>query len=389
MTTFTQRLQQIASYFAAGDTHLGYRRLLDAAIETLDFDVYASTLRFCDWYDAHSSNPDASALNVEVQGLLQTIANALPKVSPDTGSPRLEAQSVQKRYAKGAFNLSATTVTLRPSEIVGLVGENGNGKTTLLRILNGELKPDAGNVRYNLTHGSSAPTTYETKAALAFIPQRPLSWYGGLMENLQFAATFTGYTSRQNGLWTEMMVARMGLRPFRTYNWSRISSGYKMRFELARTLARKPQVLLLDEPLANLDILAQQIILEDLRFLAGSSTMPLSIILSSQQLYEVEKVSDQVVFLQKGVPRYQSLKSTADVRPGLTVELETGATREDLLQSLNGLPVQKLSFNGGVYIVYFNNDVSLPQVLRALADASLSVKYLRDISTSSRRFFDA
>lgn len=389
MHTQSKRLEQVAGYFAAGDTHLGYRRLLDAAIETVNFDVYEATLRFCDWYDKQSENADASALHTEVQGLLQTIANALPKTVEDTTSPRLEAQNVQKRYAKGAFSLSATTVTLRPSEIVGLVGENGNGKTTLLRILNGELKPDAGDVRYRLTHGTSAPTVYETKAALAFIPQRPLSWYGGLMENLQFAATFTGYTGRQNRLWTEMMVARMGLRPFRGYNWSRISSGYKMRFELARTLIRKPQVLLLDEPLANLDILAQQIILEDLRFLAQSATMPLSIILSSQQLYEVEKVSDQVVFLQKGVPKYQSLKSTTEVRPGLTIELEAGATRDELLQSLTGLAVQKLSFNGGVYIVYFSSGVSLPQVLRALADAPLPVKYLRDISTSSRRFFDA
>ncbi len=186
-----------------------------------------------------------------------------------------------------------------------------------------------------------------------------------------------------------MIVARMGLRPFRTYNWSRISSGYKMRFELARTLIRQPQVLLLDEPLANLDILAQQIILEDLKFLSGSHTMPLSIILSSQQLYEVEKVSDQVIFLQKGVPKYQNTRPTDEARPGLTLELETDAGREQLQTLLANHGLQKLSFNGGVYIIYFDAGATLPQVLQTIGAAGLSIKYLRDISTSSRRFFDA
>src|ERR1700743_3852361 len=101
------------------------------------------------------------------------------------------------------------------------------------------------------------------------------------MKNLKYTSTCFGWKGKENFLWTEMIIARMGLRPFRTYTWNRISSGYKMRFELARTLLKQPEILLLDEPLANLDILAQQIILEDLKYLAQSQTMPLSIILSS------------------------------------------------------------------------------------------------------------
>lgn len=72
-----------------------------------------------------------------------------------------------------------------------------------------------------------------------------------------------------------------------------------MRFELARMLLRKPKILLIDEPLANLDILAQQTILDDFRNIAGSPYRPIAIVLSSQQLYEVEKTSQQVVFLKR------------------------------------------------------------------------------------------
>jgi ABC-2 type transport system ATP-binding protein len=389
MTYFQNRLHEVSTYFAHGDTHLGYRRLLDAAIETLNFDVYEHTLRFCDWYDTAGATQNGSVLTVQVQDLLQVIEAGYSGSNEVKETVKLQAEKISMRYAHGNFSLASTNVSVKTSQIIGLVGENGNGKTTLLRVLHGELKPATGTVQYFINSTATRPDQYETKSALAFIPQRPLSWYGGLMDNLQFAANFTGYKGRENQLWTEMMVARMGLRPFRTYNWSRISSGYKMRFELARTLIRQPQVLLLDEPLANLDILAQQIILEDLRFLAQSHTMPLSIILSSQQLYEVEKVSDQVIFLQKGVPQYQATKQTPGGPQGLTLELETTADRDELQRLFAPHGLQKLSYNGGVYLLYFDATTNMAQVLRSLGEAALPVNYIRNISSSSRRFFDA
>ncbi len=392
MTYFDERLQEVAGYFAAGDVHLGYRRLLDAAIETGNFAVYEETLKFCDWYDTVTDATNRGELTANVNALLQVMANGYSGKEQPLDTIRLSADNVTKRYAHGKFSLSPTDVQLRPAEIIGLVGENGNGKTTLLRLLHGELLPDGGTIHYQVNQSNSS-SFYEVKTALAFIPQRPQQWYGGLMENLQFASTFTGYKDKENRLWAEIIIARMGLRQYRTYNWSRISSGYKMRFELARTLIRKPQILLLDEPLANLDMLAQQIILEDLRYLARSHSAPLSIILSSQQLYEVEKVSHQVIFLQKGVPKYQHNAATttaaATAPVGLTVELETGASREALQTLFEQHHLQKLSFNGGVYIMYFDAEIPFATVLRLLGEAGLPIKYIRDISASSRRFFDA
>jgi ABC-2 type transport system ATP-binding protein len=390
MTYFENRLQEVAGYFAAGDAHLGYRRLLDAAIETANFEVYEETLRFCDWYDTQTdTNKSTGELSASVNALLQLMAKGYKGNEQQATGVLLSAKEVSKKYAHGRFSLSATNVTLNPAQIIGLVGENGNGKTTLLRLLHGELQPDSGSIDYHLSTGEKGRGLYDTKAALGFIPQRPQQWYGGLMENLHFASTFTGYTGKENHLWTEIMVARMGLRPFRGYSWSRISSGYKMRFELARTLIRKPNILLLDEPLANLDMLAQQIILEDLRYLAQSHSSPLSILLSSQQLYEVEKVSDQVIFLQKGVPKYQSTVSETEIATGLTIELETTASREVLQTLFASQGLQKLSFNGGVYIMYFEGAISFAAVLKQLGEADLLLKYIRDISASSRRFFDA
>ncbi|GAA4320083.1 ABC transporter ATP-binding protein [Flaviaesturariibacter amylovorans] len=390
MPQLSERLAEVRSYFAHGDHHLGYRRLLDAALETGNFDVYRATLRFCDEWDATPEADRGRTVTDRVSGLLALIETGHRPPPPAGTGPRLEAEGVAKRYHQGAFSLAPVNVRLHHGQIIGLVGENGNGKTTLLRLLNGDLRPDAGTIRYHFAPAGTA--AYDVRSRIAFIPQRPQSWYGSLMDNLQFASTFAGLTGEENELWTEMVIARMGLRPYRTYNWSRISSGYKMRFELARTLLRKPQVLLLDEPLANLDMLAQQIILEDLKFLAASETMPLSIILSSQQLYEVEKVSNEVIFLQRGVARYQPgapLDEAPEEKTALVLELETAATRDELEALLGPAGLQQLTFNGGVHILYFAPGTGTGDVLTLLGGSGLPVRYFRDISHSSRRFFVA
>ncbi|MET0392298.1 MAG: ATP-binding cassette domain-containing protein [Chitinophagaceae bacterium] len=392
MTTYkATRLAEIKTYFDNGDIHVGYRRLLDAALETQDMEIYAHTLAFCDWYDDHSGQ-DRATLTERVDALIGQL-DKIPEytdLTPDT--PRLKAAAISKTYQRGAFNLSAVDMDLYPAQIIGLVGENGNGKTTLLRLLYGELLPDKGQISYHLNNVSPTASFYDIKTRLAFIPQRLPVWYGPLMDNLQFASTHYGRKGKENYLWTEMIIARMSLRPFRSYTWNRISSGYKMRFELARTLLKKPEVLLLDEPLANLDVLAQQVILEDLKFLAGSQRMPLGIVLSSQQLYEVEKVSEQVIFLKQGKPRYQHTdrsRQAASVAKPLVLELETTASRETLQQVLERAGLQRISFNGGIYLLYFAEGTEIPAVLQRLGETGLPVKYFRDISSSSRRFFDA
>ncbi|MET0637195.1 MAG: ABC transporter ATP-binding protein [Chitinophagaceae bacterium] len=394
MTTTNERLQEVKSYFDHGDTHVGYRRLLDSAIETQDSLVFENTLEFCDWYDNYqlSTQKNPSALNEKVTALLEKINAADQRFLPAPEEAVIKMEGVRKTYQKGNFRLGEINAELFPRQIIGLVGENGNGKTTLLRLLYGELRPDQGTVSYHIKGLPVTSSFYDIKTRLSFIPQRPDAWYGSLKDNLQFTATHYGYKGKDNQLWTEMICARMGLRAFRTYNWNRISSGYKMRFELAKAIIKKPQVLLLDEPLANLDMLAQQVILEDLRFLAESAKMPIGIILSSQQLYEVEKVSQQVIFLKNGQPKYQHM-GTAEggerTEEPMVFEIETSASREQLQEAFAQTGLQNINFNGGVYLLYFKTSVSASEVISRLGSSGIPVKYFRDISTSSRRFFNA
>lgn len=385
MTNFNERLHEVATHYKLGDYHLGLRRMLDAALETRNPDIFEKALAFCDEAEKDNTEnivPKANALLVEIE-------KAAPKEVRSTDTNVVDIQGVSKAYNKGKFKLSPVNLTLKPGQIAGLVGENGNGKTTFLRIIGGELLTDTGTISYTLD--SKPKDDYDLRTSLVFIPQRIPRWWGTLTDNLHFAARHYGLVGRENELWVEMIIARLGLRPYKNLSWNTISSGYRTRFEIARTLLRRPEVLLLDEPLANLDIISQQTILQDLKYLAQSTAHPMAIVLSSQQIYEVEKVSDKIVFLKQGSPVYQDIKrntETVEDQPQVSLfEIEVTGSKDELHKVLEGLQLQSLQYNGGVYIATFNAGITPSAVLTALSTASFEVNYFRNISNSSRRFF--
>jgi ABC-2 type transport system ATP-binding protein len=378
--------QEVRNHYAAGDHNLAHRRLLDAALETRNPTIFREVLQYADQHDNNKTTP-RQALD-----LLDKIEAATHKTIPtSTGNHLLSVNNLGKRYTQGSFSLTDVSLELNAGGIIGLVGENGNGKTTLLRLIATELKPDSGTISYPFI--KDAEDDYDLRTRLVYIEQRIPRWWGSLMDNLQFTLAHYGLRGNDNLLWAEMMIARLGLRPFRQLTWARLSSGYRTRFELAKTLLRQPKILLLDEPLANLDILSQQTILQDLRYMARSTVSPFGMLLSSQHIYEVEKVSDRIIFLKSGKPQYSAPADAAAVEEAvaagapLIYEMEALCTRDTLAAAFSTLSLEGLSFNGGVFIVQFAGGTGEPQVLRALADAGIPLQYLRNISASSRRFF--
>lgn len=381
MTKHEQRVSEVIRFFDSRDIFLGFRKLLDCAMDTQDMSIYREAAALTDWKE---KNPeDTENLIVKAKELLNKINNV--KVPEHAGEQAvLKAENITKSYGSGKFSLGPVSLTLRKGQVFGLVGENGNGKTTLLRILAREIAETQGILDFHFTR--KFRDEYDLRTKLIYIPQRTDKWYGSLLDNLRFVLAHYGEKPDEIEPRVLMMVARLGLWNYKHLKWSELSSGYKMRFELARTLLRKPEILLLDEPLANLDVLAQQIILEDLKAISNSVNNPIALILSSQQLYEVEKISDKVIFLKNG--KYnESAQTTEPEKQVLIIEIDTDASRERLLEVFSSFALDRLTFNGGIYIAYFDSSTRFSGVIIALGAADIRLTYIRDISASTRRFF--
>lgn len=381
MTKHQQRVAEVYHFFDNKDTVLGFRKLLDCAIDTQDMSIYKEAIDLTDWKETHNHAIDE--LIEKSKNLLAKIEKVQVKEHVSEQSV-LKAKDIVKSYGSNRFSLGPVSVEINKGQVYGLVGENGNGKTTLLRILANEISFNDGSLNYSFNEKSK--NEYDLRTKLVYIPQRTEKWYGSLKDNLKFVLSNHGVSPEENETRTLMMIARLGLWNYKHLKWSELSSGYKMRFELARILLRKPEILLLDEPLANLDVLAQQVILEDLKSIANSVNHPIALILSSQQLYEVEKISDKVIFLKNGKYKDNSEVNDDDENQ-LIIEIDTNESRDKLLEVFKDFKLEKLNFNGGVYVAYFSSETQFYEVISALGNAKAEIIYIRNISSSTRRFF--
>ena len=378
MTEFEKQFREVQELLEFNDFNQTIKRVIDFTLDTENIDFYTKTNEFLNWLD-HNEKEDEDK-KTSLKTLLDELHAFLSKKECHNHQTIISVKNLQKVY-NASFGLGPINLDIKTGEIIGLVGENGNGKTTLLRSLCGELHPTSGTINYQFQYDD----LYDLRTKLVYIPQRTDTWRGSMYENLEFTASCYGYLPEENNLVVDLVITRLGLRKFRRHYWNNLSSGYKMRFELARMLLRKPKILLIDEPLANLDILAQQTILDDFRNIANSAFRPIAIVLSSQQLYEVEKTSNQVVFLKRGSQK--NLNTENDVAKNCIIEFESSLNLSDLKQAFTTLEVISLEQNGGTFIATFPEKIEMNDFLKVVINQSIPMTYMRNISNSTRRFF--
>ncbi|BBE16868.1 molybdenum transport ATP-binding protein ModC [Aquipluma nitroreducens] len=204
---------------------------------------------------------------------------------------------IEKRMltANGPMNLSIHT-TIPAGELVALFGESGAGKTTLLRILAGLVTPDKGLIKFGST------VWFDSEKKINIPPQlRNIS----LM--FQDYALFPNMTVEQNIQFAQPekdqskvneLLALFGLTEFRKRKPTGLSGGQKQRVALARALVRKPQLLLLDEPLSALDA-EMRIALQD-EIAQAHQLLGVTTIMVSHDLNEVFRLATQVLCIENG-----------------------------------------------------------------------------------------
>jgi ABC-2 type transport system ATP-binding protein len=206
-------------------------------------------------------------------------------VSPALASEILVAvHDLAKRYAQRVA-VEKLTLALRAGEVYGLVGANGGGKTTTLRILAGILKPDK--VHGHVLGFDLVSEADEIRRRVGYTPQR-FSLYADLsvFENLRFRAQV--YGSNRPRAAAKTAIEDFELTEFARSAAGRLSGGWARWLQLAAALIHSPRLILLDEPTAGLDAVSRHEVWRRIGLLAGQGA---GVIVSTHDLAEAERCS--------------------------------------------------------------------------------------------------
>ena len=199
------------------------------------------------------------------------------------------ARGLGKKYRRG-WALREMSLVIPQNRIVALVGPNGAGKSTLMGLITGLLRPTTGEI----TVFGDRPTGKGLHPGVSYLAQqKPLYQQFTVTETLKFGA-------RTNPTWdqryAEYLVEQAAVPMGATVGT--LSGGQRTRVALAVALGKRPSLLLLDEPLADLDPLARETVLRTL--ITEARTQAITVVLSSHVLAELEGVCNHLVLLHKG-----------------------------------------------------------------------------------------
>jgi len=189
--------------------------------------------------------------------------------------------------------LNRLSLTILPGAPTLIVGPNGSGKTTLLRLCMGLAAPSSGRV----TWGGRVEST-PTRRAILF--QRPVMLRRTAAANIAFALAQAGVPHGQRAQRIAALLDRVGLSDLAQRPARRLSGGEQQRLALARALARDPEILLLDEPTANLDPAATRGVEE---IVLGAAQSGIKIVMASHDLGQVRRLAGDVIFMVRGALR--------------------------------------------------------------------------------------
>ena len=237
-------------------------------------------------------------------------------------SVKIEARNVSKRFGD-VVALDDLSLDVAPGEIFGVIGPNGSGKTTFLRILTGYWLPSSGDV---LVDGLSVVSRrFAVQERLGYACEQPALYADHAVDTfLRFVGQLHGLTGAVLRHAVERAVERFGLESVVRRRIRVLSKGFRQRVSLAQALLHDPPLLVIDEPTVGLDP-QQQI---ELRRIIQSLAAQHTVVLCTHQLQEAEVCCNRVAMLRSG--RLAKIVDAEDIREGGLEQLflETSRAQE-------------------------------------------------------------
>jgi len=235
---------------------------------------------------------------------MQQEASDARRATAPTGA-RVEARDLTRRFGERTA-LDAVSLTIAPGETLALLGANGAGKTTFIRLVTGFLLPSAGEVFVDGLSPVREPEAVHARIGYVMETSR-LYPDLGVRAFLRFAAGIRGLAGAAREAAVERVIARFDLASVAGRRVGNLSKGYQQRVSLAQAFLHDPPLLIADEPSSGLDPLQRHEVRETLNALRGRRTL----LLCTHDLAEARALADRVGVLREG--RLVALGATEDV----------------------------------------------------------------------------
>lgn len=206
-------------------------------------------------------------------------------------------KAVKKIYDKEVLEIEH--LMLAKGCIYGIIGPSGAGKSTLLRIINLLTPPSSGEVFYN---GCPVPLNGDERLQLqrmmALVFQQTLLFKDSVWNNVAFGLKARGFPKLVVKERVDSLLEQVGLKEFASRRADTLSGGEAQRVAIARAVAFEPELLLLDEPTANLDPGNIELIEEMITDLARAKEI--TVVMVTHNIFQARRIADQVIFINQG-----------------------------------------------------------------------------------------
>jgi ABC-2 type transport system ATP-binding protein len=199
----------------------------------------------------------------------------------------LRCTNLTKRYGS-ICALNNVSLTLESGKVIGLLGPNGSGKTTIIKLLNGLLTPDSGTI----TICGNAPGP-KTKALVAYLPDN--IYLNSWMTVRQIVRYFQDFYSDFRPFLAFDLLERLGISP--NQRLKTLSKGNKEKVCLILVMSRNARLYVLDEPIAGVDPAARDYVISTI---INNYNPEATVVISSHLIADIEQILDEVIFLKNG-----------------------------------------------------------------------------------------
>ena len=296
-------------------------------------------------------------------------------------APAIKISGLTKSYGS-ITALKGVDITINQGEFFGLLGPNGAGKTTTINILTGLVFPDKGSA---LVFGRDTILDYRfTRSKIGVSAQEiSIDWFFPIERLLFFQAGYYGIPPKKAKPKIEELLIRLGLEKKRNSRLRQLSGGMKRRFQLAKALVHDPEIIILDEPTAGVDVELRRDLWDYLRDL---HRLGKTILLTTHYIEEAELLCGNVAIIDGGeILKLGAPKKLIQEMGKSVVTISLAKNIKNLEQYLSGFKYSvsdnQLNFN------VKNIDSSLPKIIEKLARANIPIESIKTSKSSLEDVF--